>query len=48
MGLKSLGTLAAAAVVLVLPLWVWYGWRIEPGNGQIAILLKKTGAIEEK
>ena len=43
MGLKSLGTLAAAAVVLVLPLWVWYGWRIEPGNGQIAILLKKTG-----
>ena len=43
MGLKSLGTLAATAVVLVLPLWIWYGWRIEPGNGEIAILLKKTG-----
>lgn len=23
--------------------WVWYGWRIEPENGQIAVLIKKTG-----
>ena len=40
---KSLGVFIALAVVLVLPLWIWYGWRIEPENGQIAILLKKTG-----
>ena len=30
-------------VLLLLPLWVWFFWRIEPGNGEIAILLKKTG-----
>ena len=23
--------------------WVWWGWRIEPENGQIAVLMKKTG-----
>ncbi len=40
---KSLGVFIALAVALVLPLWIWYGWRIEPENGQIAILLKKTG-----
>ena len=42
--MKAYGSLlAAAAVAAMLSLWVWYGWRIEPGNGQIAILLKKTG-----
>lgn len=41
--MKSYGILAAALLALVLSLWVWYGWRIEPVNGQIAILLKKTG-----
>ena len=41
--MKSYGSLAAALLALVLSLWVWYGWRIEPVNGQIAILLKKTG-----
>jgi regulator of protease activity HflC (stomatin/prohibitin superfamily) len=30
-------------LILFLPLWVWFGWRIEPDNGQIAILVKKTG-----
>ncbi|HRR32765.1 MAG TPA: SPFH domain-containing protein [Kiritimatiellia bacterium] len=30
-------------LLLVAPLWVWYGWRIEPDSGQIAILIKKTG-----
>jgi regulator of protease activity HflC (stomatin/prohibitin superfamily) len=23
--------------------WIWWGWRIEPENGQIAVLMKKTG-----
>ena len=44
----SLGFLTAplllAAAVLALPLWVWFFWRIEPGPGQIAILIRKTGA----
>lgn len=30
-------------LVLIGPLWVWFGWRIEPESGQIAILTKKTG-----
>ena len=44
----SLGFLAAPlailAAVLVLPLWVWFFCRIEPGPGEIAILIRKTGA----
>ena len=26
-----------------LPVWIWYWWRIEPLNGQIAVLIRKTG-----
>ena len=40
---KTLGAIVALALLAALPLWIWYGWRIEPDNGQIAILLKKTG-----
>ena len=40
---KPIGVVAGLLILLALPLWVWYGWRIEPENGQIAILLKKTG-----
>ena len=25
-------------------LWWWYGWRIEPGNGEFAVLMRKTGS----
>ena len=32
-----------AAVLIGAPLFVWYGCRIEPRNGEIAILLRKTG-----
>ena len=31
------------ALLAVLACWVWWGWRIEPENGQIAVLMKKTG-----
>lgn len=34
---------AAFAVFLVTSLWVWYGWRIEPENGEMAVLMRKTG-----
>ncbi len=35
---------AVVPVVFVLvAAWIWWGWRIEPENGQIAVLMKKTG-----
>ncbi len=30
-------------VIVWLPLWIWYGWRIEPRSGQVAVLIRKTG-----
>ena len=39
----NLAVLLAPAVTVVLAAWVWWGWRIEPENGQIAVLMKKTG-----
>lgn len=38
---RLLGVLPVLA--LVLAGWIWYGWRIEPENGEIAVLMKKTG-----
>ena len=35
--------LGALAAVVALGAWVWFGWRIEPENGEIAVLMKKTG-----
>ena len=35
--------LAIAVVVLLFPLWVWTFCRIEPGPGEIAVLIRKTG-----
>ena len=34
------GVIIAAAVIALV---VWFGCRIEPGNGQIAVLIRKTG-----
>jgi len=34
---------ALIAVVVLLPLWVWFFWRIEPSEGRIAVLIRKTG-----
>ena len=43
--LPAASALSVALVLAILlgPLWVWFWWRIEPDNGEIAILLKKTG-----
>jgi len=30
-------------LVFTLFFWVWFFWRIEPGNGRLAVLIKKTG-----
>ena len=43
MQLKGPIAAVAAALLALFSLWVWYGWRIEPENGRIAILYKKTG-----
>lgn len=34
---------AGIMLVVVIALFIWYGCRIEPGNGEIAILIRKTG-----
>ena len=41
--MKTSVTIAVAALAAVLAGWIWWGWRIEPENGQIAVLVKKTG-----
>ena len=37
------GSFLIFLALVALPIWVWYGWRIEPGPGEIAILMRKTG-----
>ena len=37
------GVLLILALILALPIWVWFFWRIEPGTDQIAVLIHKTG-----
>lgn len=44
-GLLALGVVPLVVVIglVLLPMWVWFFWRIEPGEDQIAILIRKTG-----
>jgi len=44
-GLSAVGAafLFVVFLVVAIPIWVWYWWRIEPGSDQIAILIHKTG-----
>ena len=34
---------AVIMLLVFIAMFIWYGCRIEPGNGQIAVLIKKTG-----
>lgn len=43
LNVKAMAVAAMFAVVLLGSLWVWFGWRIEPGNGTFAVLIRKTG-----
>ncbi|MDZ4198039.1 MAG: SPFH domain-containing protein, partial [Kiritimatiellia bacterium] len=36
-------TIAILLLLLFSPIWFWFFCRIEPGSGQIAILIRKTG-----
>ena len=40
----SLATLLIMTGLIVLPVFVWFFCRIEPGAGEIAVLIRKTGA----
>lgn len=40
---NALAAIAVIAALLALPVWYWYWWRIEPGNGELAVLIRKTG-----
>lgn len=37
------GAMIVFLLVIFMPLWVWFSWRIEPGEGEIAVLIRKTG-----
>ena len=41
--LTSITVPAVIAAAVLLSLFVWYGCRIEPGNGEIAVLIRKSG-----
>jgi regulator of protease activity HflC (stomatin/prohibitin superfamily) len=38
-----MGKLFPIALAALIPLWIWFFWRIEPDSGEIAILIHKTG-----
>lgn len=35
--------IAVIIICIACFIWIWCGWRIEPSNGQVAVLIKKTG-----
>lgn len=39
----SFGTLLLLAVIVFVPLFIWYGCRIEPRGGEFAVLIRKSG-----
>ena len=41
--MKQFIALIVVLLLLLAPSIVWFGCRIEPGNGQIAVLIRKTG-----
>jgi len=43
-GLALLLPPLALGLVFGLSIWGWYWWRIEPRNGELAVLMRKTGA----
>jgi regulator of protease activity HflC (stomatin/prohibitin superfamily) len=43
-GIATVLALLAIGLVVVLPGWVWFFWRIEPGADELAVLIHKTGA----
>ena len=42
-GIATLVGLLAIGLVFVLPIWVWFFCRIEPGADELAVLIRKTG-----
>ncbi len=46
-GLGIFGPLVLVAAVFFLPLFIWYGCRVSPDEGKIAVLVRKTGKNPE-
>lgn len=38
-----IGAAGVLVLVLLIPIWIWFFWRIEPRAGEIAVLIRKTG-----
>lgn len=37
------GVASFLGLILFIPIWIWFFWRIEPRAGEIAVLIRKTG-----
>ncbi len=37
-------SLLILSAFIFIPLWIWFWWRIEPGSGEFAVLIRKTGS----
>lgn len=37
------GVASLLGLILFIPIWIWFFWRIEPRAGEIAVLIRKTG-----
>ena len=42
-GCSTLISILVFGAILMLPGWIWFFWRIEPGPNQLAVLIRKTG-----
>lgn len=38
------GVAGILSLIFLIPLWIWFFWRIEPRAGEIAVLIRKTGS----
>lgn len=43
-GVGSILTFVIIALLVISPIVFWFGFRIEPGEGEIAVLIRKTGS----
>lgn len=43
-GAAALLSMAIILLIVISPIIFWFGFRIEPGEGQIAVLIRKTGS----
>jgi len=42
-GIATIMALLAIGLIVILPGWVWFFWRIEPDTDELAVMIHKTG-----